>query len=54
VVHYRNLKQAHANGINVTKVHIIILFKQSKWMASYVEHCTNMRAKSENEFERQF
>ncbi|XP_025407099.1 uncharacterized protein LOC112681055 [Sipha flava] len=54
VVHYRNLKQAIANGINVTKVHRIIRFKQSKWMASYVELCTNMRAKSENEFERQF
>jgi hypothetical protein len=54
VVHYRNLKQTIANGINVTKVHRIIRFKQSKWIGSYVELCTNKRAKSENEFERQF
>ena len=51
VVHYRNLKQAINNGLQVTKVYKIIRFTQSKWMAPYVELCTNMRIKSENEFE---
>lgn len=54
IVHYRNLKQAIHNGLQVTKIHKIIRFAQSKWMAPYVELCTNMRVKSNNEFERQF
>uniref|UniRef100_A0A2S2R9P8 DNA-directed DNA polymerase n=1 Tax=Sipha flava TaxID=143950 RepID=A0A2S2R9P8_9HEMI len=54
VVHYKNLKQAIANGINVIKVHRIIRFKQSTWLAPYIELCTGMRVRSKNEFERQF
>lgn len=54
VVHYRNLKQAITNGINVTKVHRIIRFKQMKWMLPYVELCTSMRVKAKNEFERNY
>ena len=54
VVHYRNLKQAIANGLNVIKIHRIIRFAQSKWMAPYVKLCTQMRVKASNEFERQF
>ncbi|KAL4123344.1 hypothetical protein QTP88_015541 [Uroleucon formosanum] len=54
VVHYRNLKQAIANGLKVKKVHRILRFSQSKWMAPYIELCTNMRVKARNEFERQF
>lgn len=54
VVHYRNLKQAIANGLKVKKVHRILRFSQSKWMAPYIELCTDMRVKSRNEFERQF
>ncbi|KAL4088781.1 hypothetical protein QTP88_023865 [Uroleucon formosanum] len=54
VLHYRNLKQAIANGLKVKKVHRILRFSQSKWMAPYIELCTNMRVKARNEFERQF
>lgn len=54
VVHFKNLKQAIANGINVIKVHRIIRFKQSTWLAPYIELCTGMRVMSTNEFERQF
>ncbi|VVC29588.1 Hypothetical protein CINCED_3A011359 [Cinara cedri] len=54
IVHYRNLKQAIAKGINVLKVHKIIRFRQSKWMAPYVELCTRMRVKAKNEFERNY
>jgi hypothetical protein len=54
IVHYRNLKQAINNGLVVTKIHRIIQFAQSKWMAPYVKLCTQMRVKASNEFERQF
>ena len=54
VVHYRNLKQAINNGLIITKIHRIIRFAQSKWMAPYVQLCTSMRVKASSEFERQF
>ncbi|XP_050066244.1 uncharacterized protein LOC126555359 [Aphis gossypii] len=36
VVHYRNLKQAIVNGLKVKKVHRILRFSQSRWMAPYI------------------
>ncbi|XP_060854935.1 uncharacterized protein LOC132932569 [Metopolophium dirhodum] len=54
VVHYRNLQQAINNGLVVEKVHRVIQFKQSPWLAQYIELNTNMREKAENEFERDF
>ncbi|XP_022182827.1 uncharacterized protein LOC111042507 [Myzus persicae] len=54
IIHYKNLKQAIENGIIVTKIHRAISFSQSKWMASYIELCTNMRVEAKNEFEKNF
>ncbi|KAE9521408.1 hypothetical protein AGLY_018230 [Aphis glycines] len=42
------------NGLKVKKVHRILRFSQSRWMAPYINLCTNMRVKSRNKFERQF
>jgi hypothetical protein len=47
ILHYRNLKQAIANEIVVTKVHRILRFSQSKWMAPFIELCTDMRINSQ-------
>ncbi|XP_060881904.1 uncharacterized protein LOC132953535 [Metopolophium dirhodum] len=54
IIHYRNLKQAMANGLIVKKVHRVLQFKQSKWLAKYINLNSGMRKKAMNQFEIDF
>ena len=54
VIHYRNLKQALENGLVLKKVHRVLSFKQSKWLAPYIEFNTKMRSVAKNDFEKDF
>lgn len=53
-VHYRALAQAIKHGFIVTNVHRVIFFKQAPWMKAYIDHNTALRAKTNNDFEKDF
>ena len=46
VLHYRNLKFYISQGLIITKFHRAIKFKQSAWMASYIQFNTDLQAKA--------
>ena len=54
VVHYENLKLYEKLGLKTTKIHRGIKFEESAWLKPYINLNTNLRAKANNEFEKDF
>lgn len=54
IIHYVALKQALQHGLVLRKVHRVLTYNQSKWLAEYIEHNSKRRAKATNDFEKDF
>ena len=54
VVHRETLKLYQSLGLKVTKIHRGITFEESAWLKPYIELNTNLRAKGNNDFEKDF
>ena len=54
LIQYRILKYHIRHVMIIDKIHEIISFKQSKWLAKYRNFNTQKRNKAKNEFEKGF
>ena len=54
MVHYRILKLYLQLGLELTKVHKILKFKQALWLQPYINFNTSKRKMAANTFEKNF
>ena len=54
VVHYRALKLYLELGLELTKIHRVVGFKQKRWLASYIHSNIEMRKKAKTTFQSDF
>ena len=52
VIHYRNLKYYLSLGMKLGKIHQVIQFNQSAWLAPYIIKNQNLRAAAKTDFEK--
>ena len=53
-LHYQNLKFYLDHGMRLKKVHRVICYQQSSWLAKYINLNQQLRAAANNEFEKDF
>ena len=52
MIHYRMFKFYTKMGMKVTHIHTIYRFKQSPWLAKYIDHNTQKRTVAKTNFEK--
>ena len=52
MIHYRMFKFYTKMGMKVTHIHTIYRFKQSPWLAKYIDYNTQKRTKAKTNFEK--
>jgi hypothetical protein len=51
VVYYKNLKFYVEHGLILSKIHRVIKFEESAWLAPWIELCTEGRKKAKTQFQ---
>ena len=54
VIHHETLKLYLSLGLKLTKIHRGITFEESAWLKPYIDLNTDLRAKANNDFEKDF
>ena len=54
LLHYKNLQWYLFLGMNLTKIHRVLQFKQSDWMKKYIDFNTKKKMSAINDFEKDF
>ena len=54
ILHYRLLKQYVDLGMEVTKIHRVLSFRQKAWLKPFIDYNTAMRAAAKSSFEKDF
>ncbi|XP_022777903.1 uncharacterized protein LOC111319374 [Stylophora pistillata] len=54
IVHHETLKLYKSLGVEIGKIHRVIKFNESPWMKKYIDLNTSLRAKADNDFEKDF
>ncbi|XP_022784275.1 uncharacterized protein LOC111324871 [Stylophora pistillata] len=54
IIHHETLKLYKSLGIKIGKIHRVIRFEESPWMKKYIDLNTSLRAKADNDFEKDF
>ncbi|XP_022809457.1 uncharacterized protein LOC111346436 [Stylophora pistillata] len=54
IIHHETLKMYKSLGVEIGKIHRVIKFNESHWMKPYIDLNTELRAKADNDFEKDF